>query len=117
MKPLIFAAALLTAGAACAQTPVPPANTAPERDSRGVPVVSDPATAPAGANQPLPALPPGAVGARPIRTCAPLSRPQPSTGEKPPCSRTVTDNCTQTYERGARRAAPMLPTAALRLPA
>jgi hypothetical protein len=102
MRSLIFAAALLSAGAALAQTPVPPANTAPERDARGVPVISDPATAPPGANQPIPPLPPGAVWvANPDARAA--FAPQPSTGEKPPCSRTVTDNCTQTYEVGRRR--------------
>ena len=41
----------------------------------------------------------------PDRTRPRPSRPQPSTGESyPPCSRTVTDNCTQTYE-ARRRAA------------
>lgn len=102
MKSLIFAAALLTAGAAFAQTTVPPANTAPEHDARGIAVVSDPATAPAGANQPIPQAPPGAVWV-PNPDARAAFAPQPSTGEKPPCSRTVTDNCTQTYERGAGR--------------
>jgi hypothetical protein len=102
MKSLIFAAALLTAGAAFAQTTVPPANTAPKQDARGITVVSDPATAPAGANQPIPQAPPGAVWV-PNPDARAAFAPQPSTGEKPPCSRTVTDNCTQTYERRARR--------------
>ena len=102
MKSLIFAAALLTAGAAFAQTTVPPANTAPERDARGVAVISDPAVAPAGANQPIPPAPPGAVWV-PNPDARAAFAPQPSTGEKPPCSRTVTDNCTQTYERAVRR--------------
>jgi hypothetical protein len=101
MKSLIFAAALLTAGAAYAQQTVPAGNTAPEHDSRGVAVVSDPATAPAGTNEPIPTAPPGAVWrANPNPTAA--FAPQASTGEKPPCSRTVTDNCTQTYEVGRR---------------
>ena len=98
MRSLFFAAALLTAGAALAQTPVPPANTAPERDARGIAVVSDPATPPAGANAPAPTGP-----AVPAPNQAAAFATQPSTGEKPPCSRTVTDNCTQTYERGAGR--------------
>ncbi len=29
--------------------------------------------------------------------------PRPAAGEYPPCSRTVTDGCIQTYERGVRR--------------
>jgi hypothetical protein len=94
----LLCASLLIGSVAYGQTTVPPANTAPERDSRGVPVVSDPATAPAGANQPIAALPPGAVWvANPDARAA--FAPQPSAGEKPPCSRTVTDNCTQIYER------------------
>lgn len=97
MKALFLAAALFTAGAAVAQETVPPANSAPERDARGIPVVSDPATAPAGTNAPVPA---GPVTINPNQAAAFAT--QPSTGEKPPCSRTVTDNCTQTYERRAR---------------
>src|SRR5687768_2010941 len=72
MKTILFAtAALVTAGTALAQTTtdttmtttttttatqgstVAPANTAPERDARGIPVISDPATAPAGVNVPV----------------------------------------------------------------
>ena len=94
MKSMIFAAALLIGGAAIAQDTVAPGNTDPERDARGIPVISDPATAPAGANQPAPTGP-----AVPAPNQAAAFATQPSTGEKPPCSRTVTDNCTQTYER------------------
>ncbi len=111
MKSLLFAAALLAGGAAVAQDQtappadtggqtVAPGNSAPERDARGIPVVSDPATAPAGTNQPV-SVPPGArVVPNPNQAAAFAT--QPSTGEKPPCSRTVTDNCTQTYEVGRR---------------
>ncbi len=102
MKALFFAAALFTAGAAIAQDtppqPVAPGNSEPERDARNIPVVSDPATAPAGTNAPVP---PGPVTINPNQAAAFAT--QPSTGEKPPCSRTITDNCTQTYERRARR--------------
>jgi hypothetical protein len=101
MKSLIFAAALLTAGAAYAQQTVPAGNTAPKQDSRGVTVVSDPATAPAGANEPIPPAPPGAVWVPNPNATAAFAQ-QASSGEKPPCSRTVTDNCTQTYEVGRR---------------
>lgn len=109
MKSALFAAALMISGAALAQAPTTPppmasqpapaaqtaapANQAPARDARGVAVVSDPATAPAGFNQPPQ---PGGTGASP----AAAPTPQPDTGESPPCSRTVTDNCVQTYERG-----------------
>jgi len=100
MKSVIIAAALLVGTAAYAQDTsgmaaggqtVAPSNAAPERDARGIPVISAPATAPAGYN-----LAPGTPGA------APASGPAPTmgnAGDLPPCSRKVTDHCTQTYER------------------
>ena len=108
MKSALFAAALLFGGAALAQTDmqtgttttatgqtVAPGNTAPERDARGIPVISDPAAAPPGFNE-SPQV--GGTGA------SPSSPPpqQPATENYPACSRTVTDNCVQ-RERGARR--------------
>jgi hypothetical protein len=98
MKALPFAAAaLMFAGTAIAQTnTVPPSNSAPARDARGIAVVSSPAVAPAGWNVPYGSGAP----------TAPASQPAPSMGaatDLPPCSRTVTDRCVQTYERGARR--------------
>ena len=107
MKSAIFAAALLFGGAAVAQTDpqpgttttttptttVAPGNTAPERDARNIPVISDPAEAPAGFNS---SPQTGGTGA------SPSSPPptQPATDDYPVCSRTVTDNCVQAYERG-----------------
>src|SRR3954451_8205444 len=99
MKSVMIAAALLVGTAAYAQdtaattppTTVAPSNAAPERDARGIPVISADATAPAGWNQA-----PGTPGA------APASQPAPSMGNAgalPPCTRKVTDHCTQTYER------------------
>jgi hypothetical protein len=72
-----------------------PGNTNPETDARGIAVISDAAIVPAGYN----GTPATGVG-------GPVS--DPATGEAanttdtahPPCSRTVTDNCVQTYERG-----------------
>ena len=102
MKSTLFAATILLASTAVfAQPPadtgptVAPGNSAPERDARGIPVVSAPATAPAGWNLPVGTGNP-----------APMSQPAPSMGaatDLPPCSRTVTDRCVQTYERGVRR--------------
>ena len=108
MKSALFgAAALLAAGAAVAQPTtaettaqpagqtVAPGNTAPERDARGIPVISAPAVAPSGWNVPY------GQG-----TPAPASQPAAPMGaatDLPPCSRTVTDRCVQTYERGVRR--------------
>jgi hypothetical protein len=113
MKLVIMAAALMLGGAAVAQTTdtstttttpmttagqtVAPDNSAPERDARGIPVISAPATAPSGYNQSAQTVPAG--------TPAPtVAAPTPTaSGPLPPCTRTVTDRCTQTYERGRAR--------------
>ena len=97
MKLLIPAALLMLGGTALAQTTVAPDNSAPERDARGIAVISAPATAPAGYNQRAQTVPAG--------TPAPtVSAPTPTaSGPLPPCTRTVTDRCTQTYERGRAR--------------
>jgi hypothetical protein len=96
MKSVLFVAAIMFAGAATAQTVSQPSNASPELDARGIPVISDPATVPAGFN-----APPGMGG--PMVDPASPPAPQPATENYPACSRTVTDNCVQTYERGRRR--------------
>jgi hypothetical protein len=80
---------------------VAPGNTNPERDARGIPVVSDAATAPAGANASVQVMPGARVVASPNQAAA--FQTQPSTQTYQACTRTVTDNCVQTYERGSRR--------------
>lgn len=106
MKTAIFAAALMVGGAAVAQTMtapvvpsggqiVQPSNADPELDARGIPVISDPAAVPAGFN-----APPGMGGPNVDPSAPPHS--QPATEPYPPCTREVTDNCVQTYERGVR---------------
>lgn len=67
---------------------VAPDNSNPERDARGIAVISDPAMVPAGYNGTGAA----AVGG-PLELAA-------GDNSYPPCSRSVTDNCLQTYERG-----------------
>jgi hypothetical protein len=109
MKSLIFAAALMFGGAAMAQdttgtgsmamttatgTVQAPGNAAPERDARGIAVISAEAAAPAGYNQPAQTGPAGT-----LTPTAPVTS-MGSAGDMPPCSRKVTDHCTQTYERG-----------------
>ena len=108
MKTLALTVALLFAGAAAAQTTTEPApapapaataqtvapdNSNPERDAHGIPVISDAATVPAGFNNP-----PGMGG--PLVDASAPATPQPSTDTYPACSREVTDNCLQKYERG-----------------
>ncbi len=76
---------------------VQPSNAAPERDARGIPVISDPAVVPAGFN--------GTTG---TGVGGPMVDPATGTtatgaeASHPPCTRTVTDNCVQTYERSRR---------------
>jgi len=79
---------------------VAPSNAAPERDARGIPVISDAAMAPAGANQALVVAPGAQVVPNPNQAAA--FQTQASTDSYPACSRTVTDNCVQTYERPHR---------------
>lgn len=73
-----------------------PSNANPERDARGIAVISDAAIVPAGWN--------GTAGSA-------MGGPEldPVTGEPvaeqevyPACTATVTDNCVQTYERGRK---------------
>ena len=91
MKLAILAALAASAtGAVLAQD-------APERDARGIPVISAPATPPAGANV-MPTVPPGAKVVVSTDQSA-VFAPVPAPGEPPPCTKTVTDNCKQTYER------------------
>ncbi|MFN3944510.1 MAG: hypothetical protein ACK4K7_06245 [Allosphingosinicella sp.] len=89
---IIAAAALLASGAAVAQT-----GQAVETDARGIPVVSMPAEAPAGANQTPPA---GAAQVVPAPNQGQVFAPRQATEEFPPCTRERTDRCVQTYERG-----------------
>ena len=113
MKSLFFGAALLATSAAIAQPAQDtmqtqgtggvsaPANSNPETDARGIPVVSAPAEVPAGANQAV-SVPAGAQTV-PSPNQAQVFATRPASEEYPACSRTVTDNCVQAYERGGRR--------------
>lgn len=102
MKLVLFAAALTLSGAAGAQV----TNTRvvdgspPERDARGIPVVSAPAAVPSGANQRVPV----AAGQQvvPSPNQAQVFSTQPAARDYPPCTREVTDGCVQSYERGVR---------------
>ena len=114
MKSIMMAAALMLGSAAVAQTTdtgttttttaapmggqtVAPDNSAPERDARGIAVISAPASAPTGYNMGAQTVP---AGTAPPTVAAPTPT---ASGPLPPCTRTVTDRCTQTYERGRAR--------------
>ncbi len=131
MKTMLFALALTVSGVAIAQTQPTTGGTAeqpatedaqPSTTESAQPsgeTVDDPsqatgpqgvtqqgtdpqgqATAPAGTNQ----MAPGSAGTMvPAPNQSAAFTPRPAAGEYPPCSRSVTDNCVQTYERGVRR--------------
>ncbi|SMF61610.1 hypothetical protein [Allosphingosinicella indica] len=67
-------------------------NASPERDARGIAVISDAANVPAGWNGVT-----GSAEGGPLldATGAPVAP-----DNYPACSRTITDNCLQAYERG-----------------
>lgn len=68
---------------------------APNKDSRGYVVTSNPGVAPAGANR--------AEVNTPAPDPAQVFAPRPSAGDYPTCTREVTDNCIQMHEKGRRR--------------
>jgi hypothetical protein len=78
---------------------VQPGNASPERDARGIPVISAAAIVPAGWN--------GIAGSGeamggPLLDPA-TGEPMADTATWPACTRTVTDHCLQTYERHRAR--------------
>ena len=89
---LLLVALTALSGAAFAQQQPTPAT-----DARGIPVVSAPAVAPAGANAPLEVPAGGTVTVAPNQ--ASVFAPKASEGDLPACSKTVTDRCKQTYEK------------------
>ena len=114
MKTLFFAAALALSGAAIAQTGNTVDDPAQSSGPRGVTQQgTDPngeACSPPGYNAGggYPACGGdmnngGAAPAGSTGTGATTGPGMAAAGALPPCSRTVTDRCTQTYERGVRR--------------
>lgn len=75
---------------------VQPGNSSPERDARGIPVISAPAVAPAGWNGTAAGAAMGGPELDSV-TGEPLA-PQ----AYPACTASVTDHCLQTYERGRK---------------
>ena len=99
MKSLVLAATLFAAGTgiAFAQS----GNTvADQSQSSGPQGITQQGTDPEG----QPCTPPGFnAGTSAYPPCGAGSAPPQSSPTPPPCSRTVTDHCIQTYERGVRR--------------
>lgn len=76
----------------------------PERDARGIPVISAPAVAPPGANAWVP-MQTGMTGMRavPAPNQAMVFAARQPTQSYPACTATVTDNCVQAYVSSNRR--------------
>jgi hypothetical protein len=83
--------------AATSASAVLPGNAAPERDARGIAVISAPAIVPAGWNGTAAGSAMGGPELDPV-TGEPVA---PET--YPACTATVTDHCLQTYEKGRHR--------------
>ena len=119
MKILLFAAALSIGGVAAAQSTTDDSMSSTQSAQPSGQTVDDPsqATGPEGVTQQgtdpngMGMAPPGTnmpvpQGAGPVVPAANQEAafaPRPATQDYPACSKTVTDNCVQTYERGVRR--------------
>lgn len=86
------AATTTSAPMAASSAVVEPHNANPEHDARGIAVISDAANVPAGWN--------GITGTAEGGPLLDASGAAVAPDSYPACSRTVTDNCVQTYERG-----------------
>jgi hypothetical protein len=78
---------------------VQPSNANPERDARGIAVISAPAIVPAGWNG---VAGTGEAMGGPLLDPA-TGEPMADTTSYPACTRTITDHCLQTYERHRAR--------------
>jgi len=107
MKALIFAAALLAGGTAIAQTGNTVADQSQSSGPQGITQQgTDPngqACAPAGFNNGNSAYPTCGAGMGGGTATGSGDTASGTGATRPPCSRTVTDGCVQTYERGMRR--------------
>jgi hypothetical protein len=98
VDPTLTATELASLGTAAAPTGavVAPSNADPERDARGIPVISAAAVVPAGWN----GTPAGAAMGGPELDAVTGEPVAPDS--YPACTATVTDKCLQTYERGRK---------------
>ena len=111
MKAFLFAAALSISGIAIAQDTAQPSGqtvddpsqaTGPQGVTQQGTVPNGQATPPAGMNEGVQTGTAGSMGAGSMGAGSSMGG-TPSTTNYPPCSKTVTDSCVQTYERGVRR--------------
>lgn len=117
LKPLMIAAALGLGTAAVAQQTTtqstgtaqpsgqtvddPSQSTGPQGVTQQGTDPNGQATAPAGTNMGVQGT--GTGPAMPMANQGAAFAPRPAAGDYPPCSRTVTDSCVQTYEKGVGR--------------
>jgi hypothetical protein len=90
--PTLAGADTATAATATAQV-IEPSNANPERDARGIAVISAAAVAPAGWN----GIPASAMGGPELDA---VTGEAVAPDSYPACTASVTDRCLQTYERG-----------------
>lgn len=107
MKMVVFAAAMMLGTAAVAQTGNTVDDPSQSSGPRGVTQQgtspNGQACTPAGYNAGTGAYPPCAGGDGTSGNGMSASSGTSAGGSMPACSRTVTDHCVQTYERGVRR--------------
>jgi len=99
---LLALSAIALGSAGSAQTTSTTNSTGVERDARGIPVMSDPAMTPSGANVAVTIQPGATVVPAPNQSA--VFTTQASTKTYPACTREITDGCVQAYERGRRPA-------------
>jgi hypothetical protein len=99
---IVLCAGLMIGTASLAQTDAPNITdgSPPERDARGIPVISAPAVAPPGANQWVPMQ--TGMRAVPAADQAMVFATRQSSRTYPNCTAAVTDNCIQAYVRKTR---------------
>jgi hypothetical protein len=114
MRKILFAAALSISSIAIAQSTTtttqpsgqtvndPSQATGPQGVTQQGTDPQGQATAPAGTNQGVQGDAGTGMAAQPMGNQQAAFAPRAATSEYPPCSRTVTDGCVQTYERGVR---------------
>jgi hypothetical protein len=100
MRTLFFAAALSISSLAIAQSTTTTTTTTPPAQDEAATTAE-----PSGetVDDPSQATGPEGITQQGTDPQGQATGPRPAAGDYPPCSKTVTDSCVQTYERGVRR--------------